>query len=73
MSDERLVARANRIAAFFAAYPRERAVAGVRDHLEKFWAPSMRRRLADHAAQGGTGLHELVRAAADGLKAPAPR
>lgn len=64
MQPAKMVHMANQIALFFAAYPREQAVAGVADHLRKFWAPRMRRQLLDHEAQGGAGLHELVRAAA---------
>ncbi len=36
---------ANQIAQFFAPYPEPEAVAGVRDHLARFWDPTMRRDL----------------------------
>ncbi len=55
---------ANQIAQFFAAYPHEEAVAGVADHLKKFWEPRMLRQLHEHIAQGGAGLHALVLEAA---------
>jgi len=71
MTPERLVHSANQIALFFAAYPRERGEAGVREHLEKFWTPAMRRELAAQVAAGGAGLHELVKAAAGRMKVPA--
>ena len=54
---------ANQIALFFAGYPREEAIAGVADHLKKFWEPRMRRQMIQYADQGGAGLHELVREA----------
>ena len=55
-----MVHMANQIAAFFASYPHEEAVAGVADHLQKFWDPRMRRQLLDYVAQHGEGLHALV-------------
>jgi formate dehydrogenase subunit delta len=64
---ERIVQMANQIALFFSAYPQERAEAGVKEHLEKFWTPAMRRDLAAYIAGGGAGLHRLVTAAAGRL------
>jgi formate dehydrogenase subunit delta len=55
-----MVHMANQIAQFFASYPREEAVAGVADHLQKFWEPRMRQQLRGYAIRGGGGLHELV-------------
>lgn len=66
-----VVERANRIARFFAAYPEEEAVAGIADHLRKFWDPRMRAQLFAHLAAGGEGLHPLARAAAERLAAAA--
>jgi len=63
MDSAKMVHMANQIALFFAAYPRAQAVAGIADHLRKFWAPRMRRQLLDYAAGQGAGLHELVREA----------
>ena len=57
MSDGKLIAMANQIAAFFAPYPEEAAVAGIRDHLVAFWTPKMR---ADVAAQGRTAAPGVV-------------
>lgn len=42
--------------------------ARIADHLRRFWAPSMRRRLAEHAAQGGEGLSPTLRGALDRLE-----
>ena len=55
-----MVHDANQIALFFAAYPREEAVAGVADHIQKFWERRMRQQIVDYVAHGGAGLHELV-------------
>lgn len=55
-----MVHMANQIAAFFASYPKEEAVAGVTDHLQKFWEPRMRKQIIEYVAHGGGGLHELA-------------
>ena len=70
MNAERLVAMANDIANFFAAEPeRQIAVDGIATHLKKFWAPRMRRQLADHVRVHGTaGLSELAAAALASLE-----
>ena len=55
-----MVHMANQIALFFAAYPREEAVAGITDHLSHFWEHRMRSQIIEYVAKGGTGLHELA-------------
>ena len=55
-----MVHKANQIALFFAAYPHDEAVAGVADHLKKFWEPRMKRQIIAYVESGGAGLHELV-------------
>ncbi len=55
-----MVHMANQIAFFFAAYPKDEAVAGVTDHFQKFWEPRMRKQIIEYVAQGGGGLHELA-------------
>jgi len=60
MTSENMVHMANQIALYFAAYPHEQAVAGVADHLKKFWERRMRTQLHQYVAGGGPGLHELV-------------
>jgi formate dehydrogenase subunit delta len=68
MTPEKMVHMANQIALFFAGYPQDEAVAGVADHLKKFWEPRMRRQLLDYLASGGADLHPLVvRAARSGV------
>ena len=60
MHVEHMVHNANQIALFFASYPHEEAVAGVTDHLQKFWERRMRTQIREYVAQGGSGLHDLV-------------
>ena len=55
-----MVHMANQIALFFAPYPRAEAVAGIKDHLNRFWEPRMREQILDYVAHGGSGLHELA-------------
>jgi formate dehydrogenase subunit delta len=40
--DEKLIYMANQIAGFFKAQGEARAVAGIGDHINKFWDPKMR-------------------------------
>ncbi len=68
MDDLLLVHRANAIAQFFSAYPPEEAVAGIADHLSKFWEPRMRRQLMEFIEADRQGLHELVPRAVSRLR-----
>lgn len=57
MSNDSLVKMANQIAHYFDSEPnRALAVQGVRQHLQSFWTPSMRRQLLawidEHAGEG---------------------
>jgi formate dehydrogenase subunit delta len=63
MTPEKMVHMANQIALFFAGYPQDEAVAGVADHIQKFWEPRMRAQLTAYLAAGGANLHPLVIAA----------
>ncbi|MEY2687324.1 MAG: hypothetical protein RL375_1522 [Pseudomonadota bacterium] len=61
---DNLVRMINRIGEFYAAYPdRAEAVAGIADHVRKFWEPRMRRQLYAHldGPAAGEGLNDLVR------------
>ena len=60
MRAELMVHNANQIALYFASFPREDAIEGVRDHIQKFWERRMKDQLFDYIAKGGAGLHELV-------------
>jgi formate dehydrogenase subunit delta len=60
-SAEHLVQMANDIGNFFRADPvREDAIAGIANHIAKFWTTRMREKLAAH---GEAGLDELPREA----------
>ncbi|HUN49033.1 MAG TPA: formate dehydrogenase subunit delta [Stellaceae bacterium] len=61
MKTEHMIHMANGIAQFFSSYPREEAIAGVTDHLAKFWEKRMRQQIIAYVAEtGGKGLHELA-------------
>lgn len=61
MDGPKLVKMANQIAGFFAVEPeRAAAVAGVAQHLQRFWEPRMRREILALLDRGDHGLHELV-------------
>ncbi|MCP5156657.1 MAG: formate dehydrogenase subunit delta [Ectothiorhodospiraceae bacterium] len=64
MAHQRIVAMANQIAAFFAAYPHEEAVACTADHMRQFWDPRMRQALLDHVGVHGRGLVPIALEAA---------
>lgn len=61
-----LVQMANDIAIHLAAEPDQtQAIDDVLGHLQRFWDPRMRRKLADHVrSTGGEDLTPLARAAA---------
>ena len=57
---EQLVKMANDIGRFWAGEPRrEDAVAGIANHIAKYWTRRMREKLARHLAAGGGGLDDL--------------
>jgi formate dehydrogenase subunit delta len=67
VKDDDLIRMANQIADFFAPYTEDEAVAGIADHIAKFWEPRMRKQLLDIAGKT-KGLNPLVLQA---LKDPA--
>jgi formate dehydrogenase subunit delta len=70
-ASEHLVKMANDIGHFFRAEPeREDAIAGIANHIAKFWTPRMRDKLAAHVKHGGdAGLDALPREALRRLNA----
>jgi formate dehydrogenase subunit delta len=72
MNIERLVTMANDIGDFFKAEPdREDAVAGIQNHLQRYWVPRMRVQIRAYAEGGGEGLAEPVKEAILRLSTPA--
>jgi formate dehydrogenase subunit delta len=68
MSPDRLVYMANHVGRFFASQGDAQAVAGIADHLEKYWDPRMRATIQQHLQSGGRGLDPLVRRALEALR-----
>jgi formate dehydrogenase subunit delta len=64
-SAEHLVQMANDIGNFFRSEPeRKDGIAGIANHIAKFWTPRMRQKLLDHLKEHGEpGLDELPREA----------
>jgi len=62
MNGDTLVKMANQIGAFFEAMPdRDEAIAGIANHIAKFWEPRMRRELyASIDANRASALRPIV-------------
>ncbi|MEO5758334.1 MAG: formate dehydrogenase subunit delta [Mesorhizobium sp.] len=71
-TSEKLVRMANQIAAFFHSKPREEGIAGIAEHINKFWEPRMRRQFFEMLDGGGEGFNELVVAASQKITRPKP-
>ena len=69
MRHDDLVRMINQIAQFFDPYPAAEAIAGIKEHLHKFWDPSMRRELIDARQQLAPRLHLLANSALNELAA----
>lgn len=71
----KLVRMANQIADNFDYGKRDKAVAGVSDHLTRFWTPDMKRAIVEHRQSGKGGLNEIadeaVRSLAETIGQPA--
>lgn len=68
-SEGQLVKMANDIGNYFRSEPeRKDAVAGIANHISRFWTPRMRSKLLAYVAQhGNSELDELPRAALESL------
>ena len=73
MSPDKLVYMANQIAKFFASQGHDSAVAGIADHIEKFWDPRMRAAIFAHLDAGGAGLDPNAREALEQLATVKPK
>ena len=61
---EHIVQMANDIGNFFRAETdRQVAIAGISNHINKFWTRRMRQKLLEYVQHGGDELDELPRAA----------
>jgi formate dehydrogenase subunit delta len=67
---EKLVMMANQIARNMAVRGEAAAVAGVADHISRYWDPRMREAIIAYAAEGGEALSATARAAVRSLKSP---
>jgi formate dehydrogenase subunit delta len=68
MDADRLIAMANQIGRFFQAQGEAAVVAGVEDHLRKYWDPRMRREIVATLDRPGLGLAPAVREAVSRLR-----
>jgi formate dehydrogenase subunit delta len=74
MSPDKMVYQANQIATFMVTQVGDSQVAGIggiTHHLHSFWEARMLTQLYKHIDAGGAGLHPMVIAAAQRLRAPA--
>ncbi|MGK6313239.1 formate dehydrogenase subunit delta [Neorhizobium sp. DT-125] len=67
---DKLVRMANQIATFFMSQPENVRAEGVATHINKFWAPRMRRQFFEHLDKGGEGLLPLVIEASTLIRRP---
>jgi formate dehydrogenase subunit delta len=57
---DKLVRMANQIADNFSYGDRNKAVAGVADHLMRFWTMDMKRDIIGRQARGDIGLNDIA-------------
>jgi formate dehydrogenase subunit delta len=62
-SPDKLIYMANQIGKFFSSQGSDKAVAGIAEHIRKFWDPRMRSAIFAHLDRGGAGLDTDVHAA----------
>jgi formate dehydrogenase subunit delta len=62
MDIKRLISMANQIGDFYESYPdQSHAQQDIAEHINKFWALSMRQQIAQYLTeQGGIGMHAQV-------------
>ncbi len=70
MQTQDMIRMANQISDFFKSYTEKEAIAGISDHISKFWEPGMRRDFFAHMESGGAGFSDLVKQAAVEVKRP---
>jgi formate dehydrogenase subunit delta len=70
MSPDKLIYQVNQIATFFRSKPHAEGVAGVAEHINKFWEPRMRRQFFEMVETGVKGFDPLVLEAVPGVRRP---
>jgi formate dehydrogenase subunit delta len=71
MDVEKLARMANQIAANFEYGPdKQKVVAGIADHLQRFWSPTMRAQLIEAQRRNAVELSELAGLAVAKLAEP---
>jgi len=70
MQLENLIRMANQIATYFKTQPGIGQAEKVAEHINDFWEPSMRAKLAAHVKAGGEGLLPLTKDAFSFVRAP---
>jgi formate dehydrogenase subunit delta len=71
MSPEKLIYQANQIATFFHSKPHAEGVAGVADHINKYWEPRIRRQFFQLIEAGDKRFDPMVLEAAAKVRRPA--
>jgi hypothetical protein len=66
----KIVRMANQIGIFFESKPHEMGVAGVAEHINKFWEPRMRGHFFQILDGGGEGFRPIVLEAAPAIRRP---
>ncbi|MCX8570341.1 MULTISPECIES: formate dehydrogenase subunit delta [Hyphomicrobiales] len=67
---QKLVYMANQIATFFDSKPHDEGVAGIAEHINKFWDPRMRRQFFELVDAGGVGMKPTVIEASVTIRRP---
>ncbi|WP_269930999.1 formate dehydrogenase subunit delta [Aminobacter sp. HY435] len=67
---QKLVYMANQIATFFDSKPHDEGVAGIAEHINKFWDPRMRRQFFEMVDAGGAGMKPTVIEASASIRRP---
>lgn len=67
---QKLVYMANQIATFFDSKPHDEGVAGIAEHINKFWDPRMRRQFFELVDAGGVGMKPTVVEASVTIRRP---
>ena len=66
----RIVRMANQIGIFYQSKPHDEGVAGVAEHINKFWEPRMRQHFFEVFDTGGEGMLPIVVEAAPRIRRP---